>query len=422
MKRSTANLISVRSKFVTSSSDINKDLGVCIDDIVSPCFVIDARRVQSNVLRLKEFSQKAGIRVLFALKAFAFYDIFPLLREVACGGAVSSLSEAKLANEFLGGKLHAYCPVYLPQDFNEIVSVSSHITFNSICEFNRWGRRAVELNPAISCGLRINPEYSPVEVDLYNPCSPNSRLGVLESELRSSLLPESISSVEGVPLKGLHCHNLCESGAEHVQRTLSVLHEKFGDYLSKVQWLNLGGGHLVTRDGYDLERAVSALYEFKCKYPNLEISIEPGAAFVWETGWLVATVLDIVCARDVRYLMLDISIAAHMPDCLEMPYTPRIYGARICGNASNKNAVRVGGVSCLAGDWVGGYEFDVLPNVGDKLLFEDMSHYTMVKTTTFNGVSQPSMGVIENSSVDGVGVFRLVKSFGYQDYKMRHGV
>ena len=277
--------------------DVSKYLNLCnADKVPSPCFLVDTKRVRSNVSCIKEFANKAGIRVLFALKAFALYEVFPLFREVAIGGAASSVSEAKLASEFLGGRIHAYCPAYLPSDFDDIARISSHMTFNSIGEFSRWAQRASFINPNASCGIRINPEYSPVEVDLYNPCSPNSRLGVLESELRSALpiVNEMGLSVNDTPLEGFHCHNLCESGAEHLEKTLFVLHEKFGNYLSKLKWLNLGGGHLVTRNGYDISRAVAALKEFGKKYPNLEIIIEPGAAFVWDAGYLLATVLDVV--------------------------------------------------------------------------------------------------------------------------------
>jgi carboxynorspermidine decarboxylase len=281
------------------------------------------------------------------------------------------------------------------------MNCSSHITFNSLAQFERFYPQTQFNN--ISCGLRINPEFSEVETDLYNPCAPGSRLGIV-GDLLDDKLPEGV--------EGLHFHTLCESSSYDLEKTLKVVEEKFGKYFSQIKWLNMGGGHLMTRDDYDVEHLISLLKSFKAKYPHLQIILEPGSAFAWRTGVLVSTVVDIVENRGVKTAMLDVSFACHMPDCLEMPYKPSIVGA---SDAIPRRPVyRMGGNSCLSGDFMGDWSFDKELKIGDRIVFEDMIHYTMVKTTMFNGVTHPGIGIWTNQNQ-----FRLLREFGYQDYKNR---
>jgi carboxynorspermidine decarboxylase len=278
---------------------------------------------------------------------------------------------------------------------------SSHITFNSLQQFERFYPQTQFEN--ISCGLRINPEFSDVETDLYNPCAPGSRLGVV-AELLGDKLPAGV--------EGLHFHTLCESTSFDLERTLAVVEEKFGKFFSQIKWLNMGGGHLMTREGYDTEHLILLLKNFNAKYPHLQLILEPGSAFAWRTGVLVSSVVDIVENKGIKTAMLDVSFSCHMPDCLEMPYKPAIVGAT--DFVSGKPTYRMGGNSCLSGDFYGDWSFDEELKIGDRIVFEDMIHYTMVKTTMFNGVSHPSIGIWTKENE-----FRLIREFGYEDYKGR---
>lgn len=367
----------------------------------TPAFVLEYDRFKENLALIESLQRRIPARFLLALKGFAMHAVFDDIAQVATGATASSLYEAQLASEHFS-EVHAYCPVYIPHDFPLIQSLAKHITFNSIAQYKQY-RPLLSENKA---GLRINPEYSTVETDLYNPCVPGTRLGVAATELKK--LPEGIS--------GLHVHNLCESGAEELAGTISNIERLFGHLLPDISWLNLGGGHLVTRTGYKLDLLEETLTKFHDAYPHIELILEPGAAFVWETGVLVAGVLDSVTHDGYTTVMLDTSFAAHMPDCLEMPYTPRIRNGRIYKPGENlqqgEKLVRLGGNSCLAGDWVGDYVVPKHFEIGERIVFEDMMHYTMVKTNMFNGIALPDLGIWNNS-------YRVQKRFSYENYKDR---
>ena len=371
-----------------------------ITNIPSPCFVVEEKLLRENLSVIRDVSQRAGVEIIVALKANATWRLFPIIREYVGGATASSLSEARLVCEEFGTKAHTYAPLYTESEIDEILDCSHTVTFNSLTQYERFGKRA--LSRGISCGLRINPGWSPVETDLYNPAIPGSRLGVPVEELKR--LPEGI--------EGLHCHNLCESQAADLARTLEVIEADFGHLLPCVKWLNLGGGHLMTRRGYDVEGLINTLREFRNRHPNLHVILEPGSAFTWQTGVLVATVEDIVCRGGVNTLMVNVSFACHMPDCLEMPYKPAVRGAH--DPREDEKKWRIGGNSCLAGDYVGDWAFDKEPRIGDRIVFEDMIHYTMVKTTMFNGVSHPSIAILHDN-----GKLEIVRRFGYEDYKNR---
>jgi len=373
---------------------------VDFENIPSPCYVLDEALLEENLRVIDRVRQQTGVEIIVALKACAMWRIFPVLARHSDGATASSPAEARLVLEEYGQPAHTYAPTYSDAGFEEILRCSSHITFNSIAQYERFGAQA--LLRGISCGLRINPGYSPVEVDLYNPCVAGSRLGITAGELRE--LPAGI--------EGLHFHVLCESRPEHLQRALEAVEAKFGHLLERIKWLNMGGGHLMTHAEYDCDRLIEVLNAFRARHPHLRLILEPGSAFTWRTGYLVSTVEDIVSRDGVHTAMLDVSFACHMPDCLEMPYKPAIIGAR--EPAEGDKRWRMGGNSCLAGDFYGDWAFDRDPAVGDRIVFEDMIHYTMVKTTMFNGVTHPSIAIARrDGSVD------IVRRFGYEDYKNR---
>lgn len=375
-----------------------------LDKIPSPCYVLEERLLRKNLQRIKSVQERAGVNILLAFKAFALWKAFPIVREYIGYSTASSVAEARLAFEEMGRKAHTYAPSYTDSDFPVFMEYSSHITFNSLAQFHRFYPQILSSGRNIRCGIRINPEFSVVETDLYNPSMPGSRLGVTARNMGEKL-PEGVS--------GLHLHNLCENNSYDLEKTLQVVERKFGRFLSEVEWLNLGGGHLMTHEDYDTEHLIGLLAGFKKKYPNLEIILEPGSAFAWQTGVLVADVADIVENEGVFTAMLNVSFACHMPDCLEMPYKPRIRGAHL-HPVEGMPTYRMGGNSCLSGDFMGEWSFDKPLQVGDKIVFEDMIHYTVVKTTMFNGVSHPSIGLWTSD-----GRFVLYRKFGYEDYKSR---
>lgn len=366
----------------------------------TPAFVLEMDSFRKNLAIISGIQMASGCSFLMALKGFAMHRIFPELAEAVRGATASSLFEALLADEYFN-EVHAYAPAYKPEDFDRIASLCTHVTFNSLHEYETYRSRLTHAE----AGLRINPRYSPVETDLYNPCAPGSRLGIEAEDL--STLPKGVT--------GLHSHNLCESGADALHTTISMIESRFGHLLNEVSWLNLGGGHLVTRKGYDIPLLLETLRGFQTRHPHIQVILEPGAAFVWETGVLVAQVLDIVQSKEVPTAMLDTSFAAHMPDCIEMPYTPRIRGASIAGDGETGPCrYRMGGSTCLAGDAAGDYLFPHPLKPGDRVVFEDMMHYTMVKTNMFNGINLPDIGIIHSD-----GTYELVKSFTYEDYRGR---
>ena len=370
-------------------------------EIPSPCFVIEEQAFRGNLALISSVAERTGAEIILAFKAFAMWSVFPIVREYVKSSTASSLAEARLAFEEMGNKAHTYAPAYSDAEFPEIMRLSSHITFNSLSQFQKFFPLTDGKN--ISCGLRINPEYSDVETDLYNPCAPGSRLGVV-ADLVGDKLPEGV--------EGLHFHTLCESNSFDLEKTLTIVEEKFGKYFSQIKWLNMGGGHLMTHQNYNVEHLISVLNNFRTKYPHLHLILEPGSAFAWQTGVLVSTVLDIVENKGIKTAMLDVSFACHMPDCLEMPYKPAITGAT--DSIPGKPTYRMGGNSCLSGDFIGSWSFDKELHVGDTIVFEDMIHYTMVKTTMFNGVTHPSIGIFTLDNQ-----FRLIRKFGYDDYKNR---
>ncbi|WP_320127876.1 carboxynorspermidine decarboxylase [uncultured Sphaerochaeta sp.] len=367
----------------------------------TPAFVLEYEAFAHNLEVIAKLQEELPCTFLLALKGFGMHAVFPELAHCAKGATASSLNEALLASEYFK-EVHAYAPVYQSGEFSSFVKLASHVTFNSLEEYHRYEN---QLGGALA-GLRINPEYSLVETELYNPCSPGSRLGIPSSLLQT--LPEGIS--------GLHAHNLCESGADAMSETLKQIEKLYGHLFSKLSWLNLGGGHLVTRKGYDLSLFRKTVLDFHHTYPHIKLFFEPGAAYVWETGVLVSTVLDMVTNNGITTAMLDTSFAAHMPDCLEMPYTPRLRGASIYSGGeipAGKQRLRLGGASCLAGDWVGEYLLPDTLKVGDRLVFEDMMHYTMVKTTMFNGLNLPDIAIYRNEK------YEVIKHFSYSDYRNR---
>lgn len=369
--------------------------------IPSPSYVLDEQAFRKNLELIKSVKERACVEIILAFKAFAMWSVFPIVREYIPNSTASSLAEARLAYEEMGSKAHTYGPVYTDREFPEIMRYSSHITFNSLQQFERFYPQTQFEN--ISCGLRINPEFSLVETDLYNPCAPGSRLGIV-ADLLGEKLPEGV--------EGLHFHTLCESTSYDLEKTLAVVEKKFGKFFSQIKWLNMGGGHLMTREDYNVEHLISILKIFKEKYPHLQLILEPGSAFAWQTGVLVSSVIDIIENQGIKTAMLDVSFACHMPDCLEMPYKPAIVGAT--DEIAGKPIYRMGGNSCLSGDFFGNWSFDNELEIGDRIVFEDMIHYTMVKTTMFNGVSHPSIGIWTKDNE-----FKLIREFGYEDYKNR---
>ena len=368
--------------------------------VPSPCYVLDEQLLAHNMEVLDRVRKATGVEIIVALKACAMWSIFPTLAKHSDGATASSAAEARLVMEEYGQMAHTYAPTYTDRSFAEILQCSSHITFNSLGQFNRFGAQA--LLRGISCGLRINPEYSPVETDLYNPCVEGSRLGIRKEEL--SELPAGI--------EGLHFHVLCESRPQHLRLALEAVEKHFGHLLPQIKWLNMGGGHLMTHAEYDCDELIAVLNDFRARHPHLRLILEPGSAFTWRTGYLVSTVEDIIQSGGFNTAMLDVSFACHMPDCLEMPYKPAIIGAHDPEEGERK--WRMGGNSCLAGDFYGDWAFDVEPKIGDRVVFEDMIHYTMVKTTMFNGVEHPSIAIWHKDDK-----LEVVRKFGYEDYRDR---
>lgn len=378
--------------------------------VPSPAFVLEEERLLSNLRLIADVQAASGAEIILALKAFSMWRVFPLVGQYLSGATASSLHEARLIFEEMGCKAHTYSPAYFPEEFDELLGYSSHITFNSVGQLNTYGARAAAAG--VSVGLRVNPVFSDVQTDLYNPASPQSRLGELAANFDE--LPEWV--------EGMHCHTLCESTADASAGLIEAFEKTFGRYLPRLKWVNFGGGHLMTRQGYALDKLIDALRAFRQRHPQLTVILEPGSAVAWQTGVLVSRVLDIIDNGGIKTAITDISFTAHMPDTLEMPYRPRLYaigaGGTINRAADNDTlgaaAYRIGGVSCLAGDFMEAYRFDQPLNIGDTLVFEDMIHYTMVKTTTFNGVRHPSICLLHTD-----GNLEQVRVFGYEDFKSR---
>ena len=377
-----------------------------VDNLKTPVYIIEETLLRRNLALISEVARRTDSQWILAFKAFALWKTFPIFREYISSTTASSLSEARLALEEFGAKAHTYSPAYKDDEFDDIVRCSSHLTFNSLSQYERFHERAGEC----SLGLRINPEYSEVETLLYNPCAPGTRFGVSADKLPAQL-PSDI--------RGFHCHCHCESGSDVFERSLQHIEEKFSKWFPQIEWINFGGGHLVTRKDYDIERLVRIVQGFHERYPHLKVIFEPGSAFAWQTGPLVSSVVDIVEDKGIRTAILDVSFTCHMPDCLEMPYFPEVRGAQHVEPTAKSQkpkatTYRLGGNSCLSGDWMGDWAFDHELQVGEEIVFEDMIHYTTVKTNTFNGISHPSIAMLHSD-----GSLELLREFTYEDYRDR---
>jgi len=368
--------------------------------IPSPSYIIDESLLRNNLQLIKQVKEAAGIDILVSFKAFSNWGVFPIFREYGFGASASSLNEARLAFEELGVKAHTYSPAYEEKTIADVLKYSSHISFNSINQLQKYSE--VASRQGVSIGLRVNPEFSNSSHDIYNPCQPGSRFGIAAEQLGDGL-PQGV--------EGFHFHTLFEADSFAFEKVLAAFVMKFGKFLPKLKWVNIGGGHLITKKGYDTDHLVKLLIDFKKKY-HFDITLEPGSAFTYQTGFLVSTILDIVENNGIKTAILDVSFTCHMPDCLEMPYKPVILGAT--DEKKGKPTYRMGGISCLAGDFMGNWSFDKELTPGDKIIFDDMIHYTTVKTTMFNGVHHPSIGIWNDKSG-----FRLIREFNYQDYKNR---
>ncbi|MDN7123776.1 carboxynorspermidine decarboxylase [Pseudidiomarina sp. 1APP75-32.1] len=369
------------------------------DAIPSPCYVCNEALLEQNLQLMERVQRESGAHIILALKGFSMWSTFPLIRKYLVGCTASSVWEAKLAAEEFGREVHAYAPGYKTSEMDALLPLVNHISFNSLNQWQTFKDQVLEAG--VSPGLRVNPQHQEAETELYDPSAPGSRLGIRAADLQGA-------DLEGI--EGLHVHNLCECDSFALERTLKAVEEKFGDLLHKMKWLNLGGGHLMTRAGYDVDHLIKQLKRLRETY-DLDVILEPGSAVAWQTGPLIAEVIDIV-ENDGPIAILDISATAHMPDVLEMPYRPAITGAREPGVL--KHTYKLGGNSCLAGDVIGLYSFDEPLRPGSRIIFEDMMHYTMVKTTFFNGVEHPHIGILRRD-----GNFDLVRSFTYEDFRSR---
>lgn len=379
-----------------------------IEEIPTPFYIVYEEKLRRNLELISRVKQEAGVNIIMAFKANALWKTFPIIKEYVTDSTASSLNEMHLGNEELGGNVHSYCPAYTPETINEYLNGSSHITFNSVNQFNRFkadldNHNATPGNKHVSPGLRVNPLCSVIETDIYNPALPGSRFGVTAEQLGNTL-PEGI--------EGLHFHSLCESSSYDLQRVLEAFEQQFGKFLPQVKWVNMGGGHLMTREGYDVQHLIGLLHDFKSRYPWLNIIMEPGSAFTWRTGDLITSVVDVVDNQGVKTAIIDASFACHMPDCLEMPYKPAI--AESVETDPSLPTYRLGGNSCLSGDYVGDWSFEKPLATGDRLTLEDMNHYTTVKTTMFNGIQHPSIVLCDKE-----GDCRYLRRFDYSDYKSR---
>lgn len=379
--------------------------------VATPIYIIEEDKLRRNLALISRVAKKADVQIILAFKAYALWKTFPIFREYINATTASSLYEARLGFEEFGAPTHTFSPAYTDYEIDEIARCSSHLTFNSLGQFERYNERVRSINPDIEVGVRVNPEYSEVGTDLYNPCAPGTRFGVTSDKL-PEVLPSGID--------GFHCHCHCESGADVLQRTLVHIEEKFGKWFSQIKWLNLGGGHLMTRKDYDVELLISILNGLHERYPHLQIILEPGSAFGWQTGPLVSEVIDIVEDKGIKTAILNVSFTCHMPDCLEMPYWPAVRGAETLEDYRHEPGdegsyiYRLGGNSCLSGDFMSSWKFDHPLVVGEKIIFEDMLHYTTVKTCMFNGITHPSIAMLKCD-----GELEMLRQFEYSDYRNR---
>lgn len=380
------------------------------ENIHEPMYILEESRLRGNLELISRVAREAGIEIILAFKAYALWKTFPIFREYISSTTASSLYEARLGFEEFGAPVHTFTPALTDVEIDEISRYSSHISFNSLTQYGRFHERALKVNPKLKLGLRVNPEYSEVGTLLYNPCAPGTRFGITADKL-----PETLPS----DITGFHCHCHCESGSDVFRRTLKHIEEKFSKWFPQLEWINFGGGHLMTRKDYDVDLLINMMREFHKRYPNLHVIMEPGSAFGWQTGPLVAQVVDVVEDHGIKTAILNASFTCHMPDCLEMPYMPVVRGANIIDNSSLNTphstfVYRLGGCSCLSGDFMGSWAFDHELQVGENIIFEDMLHYTTVKTNMFNGIHHPAIALLHTD-----GELEVLRRFTYEDYKNR---
>lgn len=375
------------------------------DGLKRPAFILEEARLRRNLQLISHVAKDANVEIILAFKAYALWKTFPIFREYISATTASSLYEARLGKEEFGSATHTFSPAYTEYEIDAIAKCSSHLTFNSLTQMERFANRALQANGSLSLGLRVNPEYSEVGTDIYNPCAPGTRFGVCSDKL-PAILPDFI--------EGFHCHCHCESGSDVFVRTLSHIEEHFSTWFKQLKWINFGGGHLMTRKDYDVQLLVDTLNDFHHRYPWLKVILEPGSAFGWQTGPLVSQVVDIVDNKGIKTAILNVSFTCHMPDCLEMPYKPAVRFAKTLDENIGEHVYRLGGNSCLSGDFMGYWQFDHELTIGENVIFEDMLHYTTVKSNMFNGISHPSIMLAKEN-----GELCLLKEFMFDDYKNR---
>lgn len=377
--------------------------------MIRPVYVLEEEKLRRNLSLISRVAEEAGVEIILAFKAYALWKTFPIFREYVSSTTASSLYEALLAFNEFGAPAHTYSPAYTSYDINEIAKCSSHLTFNSLSQYERFAQVAKDTNPSVSIGLRVNPEYSEVGTALYNPCAPGTRFGI-SAKAMPDVLPPLV--------EGFHCHCHCESGSDVFRRTLVHIEEKFSKWFGQIKWINFGGGHLMTRRDYDVEGLVEMMKDFRKRYPWLKVILEPGSAFAWQTGYLKAAVVDIVEDKGIKTAILNVSFTCHMPDCLEMPYQPEVRGAEMVPldipDNGNGFVYRLGGNSCLSGDFIGSWRFDHQLQVGEVIILEDMLHYTTVKTNMFNGISHPDIALLHTN-----GNLETLREYNYKDYRDR---
>ena len=380
---------------------------MALEKMAEPIYIVEERLLRRNLQLIADVARRADVEIILAFKAFALWKTFPVFREYISATTASSLYEARLAFDEFGTPAHTFSPAYTDYEIDEIAGYSSHISFNSLSQYQRYHDRVRNVNPSVSMGLRINPEYSEVGTLLYNPCAPGTRFGVSADKL-PHVLPDDID--------GFHCHCHCESGADVFERTLRHIEAKFSRWFPQLKWVNLGGGHLMTRKDYDIDLLVRLMQGLHKRYPWLKIILEPGSAFVWHTGTLVSRVVDIVEDHGIKTAVLNVSFTCHMPDCLEMPYHPEVRGAKLVPleAAVDSCTYRLGGNSCLSGDFMGAWRFEEPVCIGDRIIFEDMIHYTTVKTNMFNGISHPAIGILKMD-----GNVEILRKYTFEDYRRR---
>lgn len=381
---------------------VDNSMAIDIAEIPTPAYICDLGALERNLHTLAAVQERTGCRILLAFKGFAMFGVFPLIRRFLAGASASSLDEARLAREEMGGEVHVYVPAYKESEFDQVLTLADHLVFNSFSQWKRFRERVWRSEAKVSCGIRVNPEFSEVKTALYNPCARYSRLGVTAEQFE----PDELDGIDG-----LHFHALCGQNADALSHTLAAFEERFGPYLKKMRWVNFGGGHHITRPDYDVDLLCSLINGIRDRY-GVQVYLEPGEAVALNAGILIASVLDIV-HNEKSIAMLDTSAAAHMPDVLEMPYRPEIVGAGLPGRFPY--TYLLGGLTCLAGDIIGEYSFEAPLVLGQKLVFLDMAHYSMVKNNTFNGVRLPSIGIHDPLT----GNTKILRKFGYEDYRNR---